>query len=97
MRLTALPYCHEDTGSNAQEVQKIVCRACTCVITHLAITVRPLLWEAREDKRKPVPKRILQPSFIVMTTCGGHDETVSTPRQTLHLFVEIHTTKKEIR
>ncbi len=51
------------------------------------IDVRWVAW-AKFD-RKAVPKRTPSPSFFVMTTCGGHDETVSTPRKKYHLIVEI--------
>src|SRR5258708_22692587 len=39
--------------------------------------------------KKTVPKRTPSPSFFVMTTCGGHDETVSPPRKKYHLMLEI--------
>jgi hypothetical protein len=42
-----------------------------------------------DQSRKAVPKRTPSHSFFVMTTCGGHDETVSTPRKKYHLIVEI--------
>jgi hypothetical protein len=51
------------------------------------IDVRWVAW-AKFD-RKAVPKRTPSHSFFVMTTCGGHDETVSTPRKKYHLIVEI--------